>query len=69
MWHVTETNRRRNVRRLEEDGWYLQREGSQHAIYRHPRIEGRIVVPRHRTLSAGVARSIARKAGWEDWQR
>ena len=31
-------------RRLERDGWYLDRHGSSHDIYRHPSIPG-IVIP------------------------
>ncbi len=34
-----------------------------HDIYRHPE-KGFVQVPRHRKLSAGVAGSIAKKAGW-----
>ncbi len=51
-------------RLLEKDGWYLACHGSGHDIYRHPGIRGIITLPRHRTVSHGVARSIARKAGW-----
>ena len=61
--HV-ETNTRRIRRRLEQEGWFLHRHGSGHDIYRHPRIDGIITLPRHRTVTPGVAHSIARKAGW-----
>lgn len=61
-----EASVRRIRRRLEREGWYLQRHGSNHDIYRHPRVTGIIVVPRHRTVSPGVARSIAKQAGWEE---
>lgn len=61
-----ETNRVRIRRRLEKDGWFLTRHGSGHDIYKHPRIKGTITLPRHKTLSSGVAQSIARKAGWEE---
>ncbi len=61
-----ETNTNRIKRRLERDGWYLARHGAEHDIYRHPRIKGIITLPRHRTLSPGVVRSIASKAGWPD---
>ena len=47
-----------------KDGWYLDRHGANHDIYRHPTIMGIITLPRHKQLSAGVARSIAKKAGW-----
>ncbi|MCF1502152.1 type II toxin-antitoxin system HicA family toxin [Afifella sp. H1R] len=52
------------IKRLEKDGWYLARNGSNHDIYRHDVIEGVITVPRHKTVSPGVWRSIAKKAGW-----
>ncbi|MCY4594378.1 MAG: type II toxin-antitoxin system HicA family toxin [Bryobacterales bacterium] len=53
-------------RRLVKDGWYLERHGSNHDIYRHPAISGIITLPRHPTVSDGVAISIAKKAGWTD---
>ena len=43
------------VRRLKKDGWYLERNGGEHDVYRHPEIEGVITVPRHKKLSPGVA--------------
>jgi len=58
-----ETNRKRVVARLERDGWVL-RGGGSHDVYIHPIKSGRIVVPRHGTLSIGVARGIAKDAGW-----
>jgi hypothetical protein len=34
-------------------------------VYQHPQwLDRAIVVPRHRTLSLGVARAIAKAAGW-----
>ncbi|MET0600311.1 MAG: type II toxin-antitoxin system HicA family toxin [Mesorhizobium sp.] len=58
-----ETNRARVVRRLGREGWFMARSGAEHDIYRHPS-GGVVSVPRHRTLSPGVARSIAKAAGW-----
>lgn len=52
--------------RLENDGWYLARNGANHDIYRHPTIPGIVTLPRHRTLSPGVYRSIAKKANWPE---
>ena len=63
--HV-ETRTQRVIQRLEREGWHLQRHGASHDIYRHPEIEGIITVPRHRSLSPGMARTIYRKAGWEE---
>jgi len=59
-----ETNRNRVMARLKRDGW-VERHGGDHDVYKHPSKPGRIVVPRHRELSPGVARAIARAAGWE----
>src|SRR5450756_3004744 len=50
--------------RLERDGW-VGRHGGDHDVYKHPARPGRIIVPRHRTLSPGVARAIAKVAGWQ----
>jgi predicted RNA binding protein YcfA (HicA-like mRNA interferase family) len=59
-----ETNRTKIVSRLLRERWVLVRHGGEHDIYRHAQRHGVIVVPRHRTLSPGVARSIAKAAGW-----
>jgi predicted RNA binding protein YcfA (HicA-like mRNA interferase family) len=60
-----ETNRTKVVARLEREGW-IGRHGGSHDVYKHPVQAGRIVVPRHRELSPGVARAIAKVAGWTD---
>jgi predicted RNase H-like HicB family nuclease/predicted RNA binding protein YcfA (HicA-like mRNA interferase family) len=52
--------------RLLREGWEL-RHGADHDIYKHPTRSGRIILPRHRTLSPGVARAVAKQAGWLDW--
>jgi predicted RNA binding protein YcfA (HicA-like mRNA interferase family) len=62
---VLETNRGKVVTRLELEGWVV-RHGGDHDVYKHPSKPGRIVVARHRTLSVGVARVIAKTAGWVD---
>ena len=59
-----ETNRAKIIRRLGEEGWRWLRSGAEHDIYfrdDNPRV---LSVPRHRTLSPGVARQIAKTAGW-----
>lgn len=58
-----ETNTRKIISRLERDGW-LKRDSGGHDIYKHSSRSGRIIVPRHREQSMGVARSIAKLAGW-----
>jgi predicted RNA binding protein YcfA (HicA-like mRNA interferase family) len=60
-----ETNRSKVAARLEREGWQC-RHGGGHDVYKHPTRPGRIVVPRHRTLSTGVAREIAKMAGWQE---
>ncbi|HEX4532713.1 MAG TPA: type II toxin-antitoxin system HicA family toxin [Rhizomicrobium sp.] len=58
-----ETSRSKVVSRLLREGWELARHGGAHDVFRHP-AKDVIVLPRHRTLSPGVARSIAKTAGW-----
>lgn len=57
------TNTRKIVARLKREGWE-NHGGGNHDVYRHPNKPGMIVVPRHREVSSGVARSIAKSAGW-----
>ena len=60
---MLEVDRARIVRRLLKEGW-TNEGGRKHDLFTHPDFEFPVVVPRHRTLSPGVARSIARAAGW-----
>ena len=60
-----ETDRTKVTARLAREGWIV-RHGGDHDVHKHPARPGRIIVPRHRTLSPGVARAIAKAAGWED---
>lgn len=58
-----ETNTAKIKARLIHDGWELIG-GTKHDKFRKPdRVES-IMVPRHRTVSPGVAQSIAKTAGW-----
>jgi mRNA interferase HicA len=61
---MPETNRQKVIARLVREGW-VERHGGEHDVFKHPARPGRIVVPRHRTLSPGVARVIAKQAGWQ----
>jgi predicted RNA binding protein YcfA (HicA-like mRNA interferase family) len=61
---VVERNRAKIVRRLEGEGWRLARNGAEHDIFSHPSKLVVLSVPRHRELSPGVARQIAKAAGW-----
>jgi predicted RNA binding protein YcfA (HicA-like mRNA interferase family) len=60
----TETSRAKVAAKLHREGWELVQHGANHDVYRHPYRLNPIVLPRHRTLSPGVARSIAKAAGW-----
>lgn len=60
-----EADRQKVVARLKHEGW-LEEHGGEHDKFKHPQRKGRIIVPRHRTLSPGVARQIAKQAGWSD---
>ena len=44
-------------RRLLKDGWYLDRHGANHDIYRHPTIMGIITLPRHKQI-VGRGRAV-----------
>ena len=59
-----ETSRRKIVSRLESEGWEA-RNGGAHDVFVHAEKKGRIIVPRHNELSPGVARQIAKAAGWQ----
>ncbi len=59
-----ETNARKILDRLAAEGWAVEG-GSKHTKLAHPSKPGiKIMVPRHRELTPGVARSIARAASW-----
>lgn len=58
-----ETNRGKVVARLAADGWRNEG-GGDHDKFTKPGVPYPALVPRHRTLSPGVARSIAKAAGW-----
>ena len=60
---ASETNRQKVVSRLKREGWQ-EEHGGAHDKFKHPSRKGRIIVPRHRTLSSGVAIQIAKQAGW-----
>ncbi len=59
-----ETNTRKIIARLEKEGWIIIYGG------RHDKFENQIypgltlILQRHREVSPGVARDIAKKAGW-----
>ena len=59
-----ETNARKIIARLHGEGWG-NIGGGNHDRFTNPAFPGvMITVPRHRELTPGTARSIARAAGW-----
>lgn len=59
-----ETNRAKIVARLVRDGWASEG-GAKHDKFAHAMKPGvKIMVLRHAGLSPGVARNIAKAAGW-----
>lgn len=61
---TAETNVRKIIRRLEAEGWRNVSGGSHDRFVHDDRPGEMIVVPRHREVSPGVGRSIAKAAGW-----
>jgi predicted RNA binding protein YcfA (HicA-like mRNA interferase family) len=59
-----ETNTRKIIARLVEDGWQNIGGGSHDRFIHSGRPGVMITVPRHRELTPGTARSIAKAAGW-----
>ena len=58
-----ETNRTNVVNRLIAEGWIAE-DGAKHDKFSHPGRRYKIMVPRHRVLAMGTARSVAKSAGW-----
>jgi predicted RNA binding protein YcfA (HicA-like mRNA interferase family) len=58
-----ETSTRKIIQRLKADDW-ISEVGAKHEKFAHPQKSTKIIVPRHRTQTAGVARVIAKVAGW-----
>ncbi|MFG5118071.1 hypothetical protein [Methylorubrum sp. POS3] len=59
-----ETSFRAIIDRLMAEGW-VSEGGTKHEKFAHAAKPGiKIMVPRHRVLSPGVARTIAKAAGW-----
>jgi predicted RNA binding protein YcfA (HicA-like mRNA interferase family) len=60
-----ELNTRAIVSRLRSEGW-IRIGGAKHDIFMHPQHEGtKIILPRHREQSFGVAHAVAKLAGWK----
>ena len=61
--HLSRRTEAKVAARLVREGWQA-RHGGDHDVYKHPTRPGRIILPRHHTLSPGVARAIAKQARW-----
>ena len=59
-----ETNTRKIIARLGREGWVNVGGGRHDRFVNASRPDTMIPVPRHRELSPGTARSIAKAAGW-----
>lgn len=59
-----ETNTRKIIARLEKEGWTNIGGANHDRFVNDTYPETMIVVPRHRELTPGTARSIAKAAGW-----
>jgi predicted RNA binding protein YcfA (HicA-like mRNA interferase family) len=57
------TSSRKVINRLKAEGW-VEVGGFTHAKFEHPDRTETLSVPRHKELSPGVARDIAKRAGW-----
>jgi predicted RNA binding protein YcfA (HicA-like mRNA interferase family) len=57
------------LKRLNEEGWYLDRTRGDHRQFKHPDKPGRVTVAGHPRddVDAGTLKSIAGQAGWEEW--
>ncbi len=49
------------IRRLEKNGWYLLRNGSNHDIYTNGVIKE--TIPRHKEISERLAKTILKRTG------
>jgi predicted RNA binding protein YcfA (HicA-like mRNA interferase family) len=59
-----ETNTRKIISRLEREGWTNIGGGAHDRFVHAEKPDLMIAVPRHKTLTPGTARSIAKAAGW-----
>lgn len=59
-------NSREIKRRLERDGWIVERVTGSHHVLKHPRIKETIVLPHpKKDLGRGLVRAIYKQAEWE----
>jgi len=59
------TNSRDIKRRLEQEGWILERIAGSHRVFKHPRTRATVVLPDPtKDLGRGLVRNIYKQAGW-----
>jgi predicted RNA binding protein YcfA (HicA-like mRNA interferase family) len=59
------TNSRDIKRRLEKDGWVLERVAGSHHVFKHPQTAEIIVLPHpKKDLGPGLVRAIYKQAKW-----
>ena len=60
------TNSREIKRRLEQDGWVLERVTGSHHVFKHPLSKETIVLPHpKKDLGHGLVRAIYKQAKWQ----
>jgi predicted RNA binding protein YcfA (HicA-like mRNA interferase family) len=60
------TNSRDIKRRLELDGWQLERVAGSHHVFKHPQSRETIVLPHpKKDLGKGLVRAIYKQAKWK----
>ena len=60
------TNSRDIKRRLEREGWILERVAGSHHVFKHPLTRTTVVLPHpKKDLGRGLVRNIYRQAGWQ----
>jgi predicted RNA binding protein YcfA (HicA-like mRNA interferase family) len=60
------TNSRDIKRRLEQEGWHLERVSGSHHVFKHPQSHRTVILPHpKKDLGRGLARNIYKQADWE----
>ena len=60
------TNSRDIKRRLEQDGWLLERVSGLHYVFKHPVTRATVVLPHPKNdLGRGLVRAIYKQADWQ----
>jgi predicted RNA binding protein YcfA (HicA-like mRNA interferase family) len=60
------TNSRDIKRRLEREGWILDRVAGSHHVFKHPTIKNTVILPHpKKDLGKGLVRNIYKDAKWD----